>query len=221
MCEFDSSSEQRLDDVINARRTYRGFRPESPPREEIMKIIRAGLAAPFAAAAVGKGGKEYFRQFYVFPAESRSLAIAGGLLMQKVHAMAEDLGREMERNPALKSRAATFAARLEHIRNAGFVPGVETAPYFIVVAERRGFPEIEQQSLAYCLENMWLKATVLNLGFQLVSATSGMGDDPEFCRLLGIPPGAYALNGCAIGYYQEPLPPSVRPPGEDVTTWME
>ena len=80
----------------------------------------------------------------------------------------------MERNPALKSRAATFAARLEYIRKAGVVPGVETAPYFIVVAERRGFPEIEQQSLAYCLENMWLKATVLNLGFQLVSATSGM-----------------------------------------------
>jgi len=50
-------------------------------------------------------------------------------------------------------------------------------PYYIVVAERSGIPPAEQQSLAHCLENMWLKATALGLGFQLVSVTAQMGRD--------------------------------------------
>ncbi len=47
--------------------------------------------------------------------------------------------------------------------------GIGSAPYFIVGAEKKGFPAVEQQFLAHCLENMWLKATALGLGFQLVS----------------------------------------------------
>jgi nitroreductase len=218
---FDASSGNVLDEIINARRTYRMFRPDAPPKEHISGIIQAGLAAPFAAAAVGGKGNEYFRQFFVFPRDSRDLVIAGGLLMQKVHIMAEDLEKQMKHNAALRSKAEPFSRRLEMIRKAGVVPGVETAPYYIVVAERKGFPPVEQQSLAHCLENMWLKATALNLGFQLVSVTGQMGSDPEFCRLLGIPPDFFELNGCAVGYYQEELPPSIRPPADMVTRWME
>ncbi len=221
MCMFNDSSGMVLDEIINARRTYRMFRPDIPPKVHISGIIQAGLAAPFAAAAIGGTGNEYFRQFFVFPRDSRGLVIAGGLLMQKVHIMAEGLETQMKHDPALRSKAETFARRLEIIRKAGVVPGVETAPYYIVVAERKGFPPVEQQSLAHCLENMWLKATSLNLGFQLVSVTGQMGADPEFCRLLGIPPDVFELNGCAVGYYQEELPPSIRPPADMVTKWME
>jgi hypothetical protein len=36
-----------------------------------------------------------------------------------------------------------------------------------------------------------------------------MDSDPDFCRLLGIPGGEYALDGCVLGYpadkYQPPL----------------
>lgn len=221
MCEFDATSGKTLDEIINARRTYRMFRPEAPPKAQIYEIIQAGLAAPFAAAAVGGKGSGYFRQFFVFPRESRDLVIAGGLLMQKVRMMSEELETGMKHNPALRVMAETFAKRLGMIREAEVVPGVETAPYYIVVAERKGFPPVEQQSIAHCLENMWLKATVLNLGFQLVSVTGQMGSDPEFCRLLGIPADDFELNGCAIGYYQEKLPPSIRPPADQVTKWLE
>jgi nitroreductase len=218
---FDPSAGAVLDEIINARRTYRMFRPEVPPKVHISEIIQAGLAAPFAAAAVGVRGNDYFRRFFVFPRESRGLAIAGGLLIRQVHMMAEELGNGMAQNPALRLKAEPFARRLEMIRKGGVVPGVETAPYYIVVAERKGFPPVEQQSIAHCLENMWLKATVLNLGFQLVSVTGQMGSDPEFCRLLDIPTDTFELNGCAVGYYQEELPPSIRPPADLVTTWME
>jgi len=221
MCTFDTDSGKILDEIISARRTYRMFRPHVPPKDNITAIIQAGLAAPFAAAAIGGKGSEYFRKFFVFPRESRGLVIAGGLLMQKVHMMAEDLEKGMKHNPGLRSRAESFSKRLAMIRKTGVIPGVETAPYYIVVAERKGFPPVEQQSLSYCLENMWLKATAFNLGFQLVSVTGQMGSDPEFCRLLGIPPDEFELNGCAIGYYQEQLPPSVRPPADEVTSWIE
>ena len=128
---------------------------------------------------------------------------------------------EMETNPALRKKAVMFVQRLEMIRKAGRVPGVGNAPYYIVVAERRGFPPVELQSLAHCLENMWLKATALELGFQLVSITSQMSGNAEFCRILGIPTGEWELMGCAVGYPADELSPSIRPPVEDVTRWLE
>jgi nitroreductase len=71
------------------------------------------------------------------------------------------------------------------------------------------------------MENMWLKATALELGFQLVSITSEMAHNPDFCKILGITPGEWELMGCAIGYPQEKLSPSIRPHDEDVTRWLE
>ena len=120
----------------------------------------------------------------------------------------------------LKNRMAKFADELE--KKAGPVPfvqnlkrigkqgvsGVGNAPYFIVVGERKGMPPIAAQSLSYCLQNMWLKATSLGIGLQLVSATMQMDSDQDFCRLLGIPAGEYALDGCALGYPADNYQPS-------------
>jgi nitroreductase len=101
------------------------------------------------------------------------------------------------------------------------VPGVGTAPFYIVAAEKKGFPPVEQQSLAHCMENMWLKATALGLGFQIVSVTAQMADNPGFCRVLGLECGKWALMGCATGYPAEALSPSIRPSVREVTTWPE
>ena len=67
---------------------------------------------------------------------------------------------------------------------------------------------------------MWLKATALELGFQLVSITSQMSGNAEFCRILGIPVGEWELAGCAVGYPKDELSPAIRPAAEDVTTWL-
>jgi nitroreductase len=142
------------------------------------------------------------------------------LVMQQVKKMSADLGDAMRGNPSLRAKAGGFAGRLSLFLSTGVIPGIGTAPYYIVVAERRGFPPVELQSLAHCLENMWLKATALGLGFQLVSVTSQMSSDPAFCALLGIPPGEWELMGCAVGYPADELSPSIRPPVEDVTRWL-
>jgi nitroreductase len=217
------SSEQKnvtLDQILADRRSYRMFRPEFPPDDAIRRIIHAGLLAPFSAAAVGNS-TDYFRRFFVMKIGSRSMNAAAPLVMAEIHRISENLHEEMKNNLRLREQAIGFAQRLAMIKKRGVVPGIGTAPYYIVVTERKGFPPVELQSLAHCMENMWLKATALELGFQLVSITSEMAKSPEFCHILGITLGEWELMGCAIGYPQEILSPSIRPPVEDVTRWLE
>ena len=221
MCT-DSNDQKNmyLDQILAERRSYRMFTPEFPPEDAIRRIIHAGLLAPFAAAAVGNS-KDYFRRFFVMKNGSKSLTAAAPLVMAEIHRMADSLHDEMKTNIRLREEGIGFAQRLTMIKKRGGVPGIGTAPYYIVVAERKGYPPVELQSLAHCLENMWLKATALGLGFQIVSITSEMSRNSEFCKLLGIPSGEWELMGCAIGYPQEHLSPSIRPPVEDVTLWLE
>jgi len=209
-----------LDQILAERRSFRMFRPEFPGEDDIRRILHAGLLAPFAALAVGTS-KDYFRRFFVLKNGSVSINAAIPLVMAQVRSMAGGLAQEMAKDPKLRAQAGAFARRLAMMQEKGIVPGIGTAPYYIVVAERKGFPAVELQSLAHCMENMWLKATALDLGFQLVSVTSQMSHDPAFCAILGITPGEWELMGCAVGYPQEELSPSIRPPVEDLTRWLE
>jgi len=214
---FTQEDNAIFDRILKSRRSVRLFAPDVPSKEHIMKIIRAGLLAPYAAQAVS--GQD-FRQFFVFQKGSPKLAQLAALGKRHVKRMAEQLHKELAANPLLEEKGMGFVKRLEQLEETG-VPGIGTAPYFIVVAERRGIPPAEQQSLAHCLENMWLKATALGLGFQLVSVTAQMGQDSEFCSVLGIPHGEFGTNGCAIGYPIERLPPVERPDASAVTKWID
>jgi nitroreductase len=208
-----------LDQILAERRSHRMFRPDFCSEDEIQRILHAGLLAPFAAASVGNS-HDYFRRFFVMRKGSESMNAVIPLVMQQVQKMSADLEAGMQKDPSLRAKAAGFVRRLSMMQEKGVVPGVGTAPYYIVVAERRGFPPVELQSLAHCLENMWLKATALDLGFQIVSVTSQMSSDPAFCAILGLPVGEWELMGCAVGYPADELSPSIRPPVEDVTVWL-
>ena len=208
-----------LDQILAERRSHRMFRPDFCSEDEIRRILHAGLLAPFAAAAVGNS-HDYFRRFFVMRKGSESMNAVIPLVKRQVQKMSAELEAGMKKDPSLRAKAAGFARRLSMMQEKGFVPGIGTAPYYIVVAERRGFPPVELQSLAHCLENMWLKATALDLGFQVVSVTSQMSSDPAFCAILGLPAGEWELMGCAVGYPADELSPSIRPPVEDVTVWL-
>ena len=208
-----------LDRIIGERRSHRRFTAAIPPDHMIESIIHAGLHAPFAAAAIGSS-TDYFRRFFVIRKDSKAMQALIPLVFGEAVAMASSLERQAEREAVLREQAAGFLERLAMIRSMGRVPGVGTAPFYIVVAEKKGFPPVEQQSLFACMENMWLKATALGLGFQVVSITAQMADNGPFCRILGIEPGQWALMGCAVGYPAEHLSPSIRPSAGEVTTWM-
>ena len=220
MCnDISTQKNVYLDQILAERRSHRMFRPEFCSEDEIRRILHAGLLAPFAAAAVGNS-HDYFRRFFVMRKGSESMKAAIPLVMGQIRKMSVDLEAGMQKDPVFRARAAGFASRLSLFKDKGIVPGIGTAPYYIVVAERRGFPPVELQSLAHCLENMWLKATALDLGFQIVSVTSQMSSDPAFCAILGIPAGEWELMGCAVGYPADELSPSIRPPVESVTVWL-
>lgn len=220
MCICTPEENAVIDRVIGCRRSYRQYGPGVPGKEEIRRIIHAGLLAPFAAAAVGSS-KDYFRRFFVVRGGSAAIKALSPLVIAKVRKMEADLAAEMEHDAVLRQKAAGFARRLAMITKTGIVPGIGTAPYYIVVAERRGYPPVELQSLSHCMENMWLKATALGLGFHLVSVTSEMSDNPAFCSVLGIRPGEWALMGCAMGYPPDELSPAIRPAVDDITVWLE
>jgi nitroreductase len=200
-----------LDVLIRARRSVRAFSSTPPSREDIEAIIRAGLLAPFGALAVA--GKPDFRKVFIFRNSSAAIEEAARILRARIAEQADELEKNMG--------SAPFVQNLKRIAQEG-VPGVGSAPYFIVLGERKGMPPVAAQSLCYCLQNMWLKATSLCIGFQLVSATTQMDNDREFCRLLDIPCGEYALDGCALGYPADKYEPGPvqYPTLEKSVSWL-
>ena len=200
-----------FDEIIRARHSVRGFSAISPGHEEVEAVIKAGLLAPFAALAVA--GKPDFRKVFVFRNSTEGMETAANIIKNRIVKQVDELEKKFGLSP--------FVQNLKRIGQQG-VPGVGNAPYFIVVGERKGIPPVAAQSLCYCLQNMWLKATTLGIGLQLVSAVIQMDSDPEFCGLLNIPVGEYALDGCALGYpaddYQ--LRPVKYPTLEESVTWL-
>ena len=186
-----------FDEIVKSRRSVRSFSPTAPSREAVEAIIQAGLLAPFAALAVA--GKSDFRQVCVIQNSTHAMETAASILKNKIMMMAKDLETKIGPTP--------FVQNLKRIGQHG-ISGVGNAPFYVVVAERKGVPPVAAQSLSFCLQNMWLKATSLGIGFQLVSATMQMDSDPEFCILLDIPVGEYALDGCALGYPADGYQPS-------------
>ncbi len=207
-----------FDGVIKTRRSIRFFKDEMPPKEKVEDIIKAGLFAPYAAQAVGEDN--YFRKFIVISKNSPKMKEVAEIAKNNVMVMSEQLNAQMEKNPYLKEKAKSFSKRLELFAEKG-VLGIGTAPYYIVVAEKKGFPPVEQQSLAHCIQNMWLKAVSLDMGFHLVSATAQMEENKDFCEILGINLGEWGLNGCAVGYPEEIPPETSRPAVDEVTMWID
>ena len=212
--EIDTELNRQLDKVIAERRTVRSFTDEIPPKEHVEQVLRAGLLAPYAAAAVGD--YRLFRRFFVMETGGKTVREAASIMKAAVIAAL----KAMLDNTPEGSEPPPFAMRLKSVAEGGEI-GFESAPCFVVAAEKKGIPPAELQSLAHVMENMWLKATALGMGFRLISAVSQQSDNPEFCKLLGLTPGEFALVGCALGYATEWPPATDRPPLDEITTSLD
>ena len=200
-----------FDEIVRARHSVRTFSSSPPSKEDVEAIIQTGLLAPFGAFAVA--GKSDFRKVVILQNSTEAMEKAVNILRSRIAKQADELEKKVGSIP--------FVKNLKRIGRSS-VPGVGSAPYYVIVGERKGMPPVASQSLCYCLQNMWLKATTLGIGFQLVSATTQMGCDPEFCRLLNIPIGEYAIDGCALGYpADEYQPRRVKyPTFEESVIWL-
>jgi len=217
MNSFDERDIQVLKRIIDTRRSVRSFRGEAPNDALIRDIIHAGAYAPYAALAVGDIPD--FRRFFVFRKGSANLALMNEIIKKAAKASTEQLEKELKDKPLLKERSARYLQRLGAVSQGGYA-GLTEVPCFIVVAEHRGIPSAEKQSLAHVMQNMWLTATALGLGFQLVSIIESLTEVPDFSKFLKLSPGDFAFNGCIVGYAAQP--PAVRAAiGEErVTTWL-
>lgn len=189
--KMDHSNSMAIDEVLKARHTVRSFSPEPLKKEDVDQIIKAGLIAPFAAMAVV--GRSDFRKFFIIPSGSPMMEKIKGIIANKFPGYVEKIEKEAGPVPFVKM-----------LKGGGpkMVEGLFDKPCVVIAGERWGIPAIAPESLSFSLENMWLKATSLKIGFQLLSVISGqkLGNDKEFCDLLGITCGEYYLDGFAMGY---------------------
>lgn len=211
MSEINIEKNKILDEIIANRRTIREFTQDVPPKESIDAILEAGLQAPFAAIAVI--GERIFRRFFVINDED-SMNRLSVIIQKRTKVIYDNLSKQTNVIP----QSEAFINVLNDIVVSGFNL---RPPYFIIVAEKEGFPPVAQLSLAHCLENMWLKTTALGLGFRLMSLVSELSKDQEFCEFIGVKPGEYAMNGCIIGYIKTVPPKVERPLLNEVTRWIK
>ena len=207
-----------IDKIIESRRSIRSSKPEIPSEEYIKSIIRAGMLAPYAALMVNP--KSDFRRFFVIKKGGKARKEIVTLMNNQVKRAYLAVKEMAEKNPQIEKKSQTFIKMMK-IMSENVLPNLEEAPYFIIVAEEKGPMPVEQWSIAHCLENMWLKATALGLGLQLISGTEKMSNNDEFCKILGIQPGKFGLNGCLIGYPVKIPPAAPRPDPEKSTLWID
>ncbi|MCX6822442.1 MAG: nitroreductase family protein [candidate division SR1 bacterium] len=188
---------QSLEDIIKTRRSIRHFTKEIPSDEIINQIVTTAIYAPFGGAT--NIPFDEMRKIFILKQGSEKMNQAKKLLLAMIRKNSKGLHIIIKIFPFLKKKMGFFAKLLSNITQHG-IPGLETAPYYIIIAEKKGFPPVEKQSIAHAMQNMWLMATHLGLGFQLLTATSMMSKNKEFMALLGLKKGTYTIDGCLFGY---------------------
>jgi nitroreductase len=206
-----------LDRIIESRRSIRLFKEEKPNKEIITDIINAGLWGPYAGLAVSS--KEDFRKFYVINGGDGKLIKLNEIIKTYLKGFLQGFEKEMKENSFVKENGVNYYKMLSGMVQGG-LRGLLDAPCLIIIAEKKGIPSVEKQSLAHVIENMWLKTVSLNLGLRLISVIEGLTESKEFCELLGLDYGEYAFNGCIIGYPENDPAQGKRPNVESVITWL-
>lgn len=215
--KFNEEANRALDEVIEARRSIRAFAGEAPPKMAVEQLLKAGSLAPYAGLALA--GRADFRRFFVFERATPARHEAARLVQLRARKALEKMLQARGGAPDERDRDYAYLGRLKMLAENGH-PSLATAPYYIVVAEYQGFPPSGLQSLAHVLQNMWLKATALGLAFQLISVTGAMAEDEAFARLLGLPFGAYVMDGCAVGIPDADPPRAPRPDMSSAIKWL-
>lgn len=202
-----------LQQIMTERRTIRAFDPQPPETSQVEQVLSAGQMAPFANFGTQAGE---VRHFYVFPAGSS----AREQIEQAFHTASAQAERNFQPGVSrwwLRLKEGLFFKKnysprsMEQLRlmleqasrSSGHFNNLSNAPLLILVAEQRRGPGLAQwldrQSLAHCMQNMWLMATALDLAFQPLSPLALLAEDERVCALLSLAPGQYALDGFLLG----------------------
>jgi nitroreductase len=209
---------EAFDEIILNRRSIRSFKPDDLPKEYVEQVLKAGFAAPYAGATGFP--LDEIRKFFVIKNGSAAHSRVEKMIVPNIKKNLKKLKFASVLSGAFAKKAKAFVERLKMMAEKG-MPTLKTAPYYIIIAERKGFPPVEKQSMSYALENMWLKAAALGIGFQLISATGTMSKDREFMDMLGLKVGEYEIDGCVIGYAAQVPEKRIETGTEKYVKWLE
>lgn len=216
--EKNNQSVTALSEIIRARRTVRSFSSDVPPLEEMEEILRSAIFAPFGRAT-GLPPKE-IRKIFIFSQGTEPMKQARELLLTEIRRVARKVTFAITIFPFLKKSMGLFAGRISTTAKNG-IPGLSDAPYYVVVATRKGFPAMEKQTIAHAMQNMWLSATAQGLAFQPISTTGLMSENKAFMQLLGLKTGDYELDGCVIGVQKTAPELCEERHLQDFVTWVQ
>jgi nitroreductase len=203
-----------FDEVLKARRSVRSFSSKPINKESINEIIKAGFIAPFAA--IPAAGKNDFRKAFIFHVDSDTTRLAKTIIESRLITFSSEMERLYGPSPYVLAIKKAAQVPFERI--------LANAPYLVIVGERKGIPDNASESLSYCIENMWLKATSLKIGFRLLALISQLQlqDDNSFCQLLGVNKEEFTFEGFCIGYPSDSfeLQPVNYPDFENNVFWL-
>ena len=194
---FTASDNQALDNIMKSRRICRKFTDQVPDNKDVEAVVTAGRMAPYAS--ISSGDVDVFRHFYVIFRDNPLLEKIDKLIKDQTILDLAILKEEMAEDKFLQKYGVALEKMWFNVAENG-LPVFPNPPCLIVLAEWRGARRAERQSLAHTIQNMWLKATALNLDFNMISPLESMWDNQEFCDLFGLPVGKYGFHGCIIGY---------------------
>jgi len=184
-----------LEDVIRSRKSIRTYSKEFPNEEVVKKIVQSAIYAPYSRAT----GLPYqeIRRIFILSQNTEKIEIARELLLSEMRKISVKVNRLLFFFPFLRKRMGFFANKIA-IQSKTGIPSLNDAAYYVIIAEKKGFPLMAKQSIAYAMENIWLSSTDAGLGFQLITETGILSNNKQFRDLLGLPKG-YQLDGCVIG----------------------
>jgi nitroreductase len=206
-----------LDEIIRSHRTIRSFYGEISD-ETLMKILESGIYAPFGGA-IGIPLKGV-RKIFIFRQNTESMKVVRDIINAQLKSGASRIGLLLKLMPFLRKKMQVFANHLKNLSENG-IPGLTEGAFYIVIAEKSGFPPVEKQSLSHTMENIWLTATAYGLGFHLVSATSLLSKNKKFMKILALNQREWALDGCVIGVPKCMPPPRKDRKIENFITWID
>jgi len=207
-----------FDTLARSRRSCRNFREDILEDASTRSVLEAGWLAPHAGATgVALADK---RRFFVIRRESAAHERLYALALARVKANRKRLLVARRFVPGLARRTANFMKRLDILADSG-IRTLREASVWIIVAERKGFPPAEAKSIAHVLQNMWLKATEIGVGFMLLSLTGMLSVDARFMASLSLAKGEWEIDGCLLGLPVQPSRPSVEHLPASAVSWLD
>jgi nitroreductase len=200
-----------LEHIIRTRRSVRSFSGQVPD-ETLQKIVESALYAPYAAGT-GIPFKD-IRRIFIFRQNTAAMTQAQEIIQEHLRSNAFKLRLAA----VFSKKMRTLAGRVTASAEKG-IPGLREGS-LIVAAEKKGFPPVEEQSLAHVVQNMWLTATAHGIGLQLLSLTGGLAKNKRFMQLLGLPPKEWALSGCVVGIPKQIPPAREERKANDFISWL-